>query len=99
MTVTAEVLSPGVISMGFLHGLFSSVAGKLSVNVAGKPYKILEIGPLASRIEAGEYEIGDLAHIFGDHAVVTAEELSELAETVTDELFTGIKANLVTYSS
>jgi alanine racemase len=99
MTVTAEVLSAGVISMGFLHGLFSSVAGKLSVNIAGKAYKVLEIGPLASRIETGQYEIGDPVYIFGDNAMVTAEELSELAETVTDELFTGIKANLVTYSS
>jgi alanine racemase len=98
MTVTAEVLSPGVISMGFLHGLFSSLAGKLSISIAGKPYAILEIGPLASRIEPGDYDTGDLVNIFGEGAVVSAEELCELADTVTDELFTGIKANLTTYS-
>jgi alanine racemase len=99
MTVTAEVLSPGVISMGFLHGLFSSLAGKLSVKIEGKPYSVLEIGPLASRIELGEYEVGDLVQIFGDDAVVSAEQLCELIDTVTDELFTGLKANLTTYTS
>jgi alanine racemase len=99
MTVTAEVLSPGVISMGFLHGLFSSLAGKLSVNIGGKAYSVLEVGPLASRIEPGEYESGDVVHIFGDDAVVSAEQLCELVDTVTDELFTGLKANLTTYAS
>lgn len=98
MAVTAEVLSPGVISMGFLHGLFSSLAGKLPVNIGGNAYLVLEVGPLASRIEPGEYEAGDLVHIFGDDAVVSAEQLCELADTVTDELFTGLKSNLTTYA-
>ena len=101
MTLTAEVLSPGVISIGFLHGYFSSLAGKAKVTVNGQEFLVSKIGPLASRIEEGGYEIGDKVTVFADEATgaTTAEELCELAATVTDELFTGIKANLITYSS
>lgn len=101
MTLTAEVHSDGVISIGFLHGLFSSLAEKFSVIINGKSYLVKKIGPLASQIEQGDYEIGDEVTVFGPEGQLaqTAEDLALAASTVTDELFTGLKANLVTYSS
>lgn len=101
MTLTAEVLSPKVISIGFLHGYFSQLAEKAKVEVGGKVYKVLKIGPLASEIESGDYQLGDVVTIFGSENLLapTAEELCELVGTVTDELFTGLKSNLTAYSS
>jgi alanine racemase len=40
MTLTAEVLSPGIVSIGFLHGFFSQLAGKTHVEIEGKTYKV-----------------------------------------------------------
>ncbi|MFM2025280.1 MAG: alanine racemase [Actinomycetota bacterium] len=101
MKVTAEVIAPQVISVGFLHGYFSNLAGKAKVLIGNHEYLVTEIGPLASRIEAGAYEIGDSVLAFGDESLsgATAESLCELVGTVTDELFTGLKSNLVSYSS
>ncbi len=100
MKLEAEVLGPGVISIGFLHGYFSLLAGKSHVAIGGRTYRVLEIGPVASKIEAGQYEVGDLVGIFGpeNSEAPTAEELCVLVNTVTDELFTGLKANSVTYT-
>jgi alanine racemase len=100
MTVTAEVLSPGVISIGFLHGYFSNLAGLSKVLIGDKLYLVEKIGPLASQIELGSYVIGDSVTVFGDDSskAPSAEELCELIGTVTDELFTGLKTNLTTYS-
>ena len=100
MTVTAEVIAPETISIGFLHGYFSLLEGKASVAIGENLYRVTKIGPLASKIEAGEYEIGDTVRVFGDsnELAPTAEALCELVETVTDELFTGLKANSVTYT-
>ena len=101
MTLTAEVLAQETISIGFLHGYFSLLEGKAQVAIAGKLYKVLKIGPLASRIEAGEYQPGDTVVVFGDsnELAPTAENLCELVNTVTDELFTGLKANSTIYSA
>ena len=101
MTVTAEVLSPKMISIGFLHGYFSAFAGKARVEIGGKSYRVLKVGPLASEIEAGDYQTGDCVTVLGaeKNLAPTAEELCQLVDTVTDELFTGLKTNLVSYSS
>ncbi|MEN9706985.1 MAG: hypothetical protein RIS31_551 [Actinomycetota bacterium] len=101
MAVTAEVLAPKVISIGFLHGYFSQLADRAKVEIEGKLYKVLKVGPLATEIESGDYEPGDLVTVFGDENSIapTAEELCELLGTVTDELFTGLKANLTNHSS
>lgn len=101
MRLTAKVLSPGVISIGFLHGYFSQLAGRSQVEINGSLYRVTKIGPLASTIETGEYEPGDTVHVFGAETELapTAEQLCELVGTVTDELFTGLKTNLTTYSS
>lgn len=98
MSLKASVLSPGVISIGFLHGYFSQLAGKASVLINGNHYSVEQIGPLASKIEVGEYQPGDEVFVFGGSAI-PAEEICALVGTVTDELFTGIKANSVTYSN
>ena len=101
MELTAEVISNGVISIGFLHGYFSQLAGLAQVEISSKLYTVTKIGPLASTIEHGDYEPGDVVRIFGSEIDLapTAEELCELVDTVTDELFTGLKANLTTYSN
>lgn len=101
MTVTAEVLSDDVISIGFLHGYFSSLSGKARVEINGRLYKVLKVGPLASKIETGAFRPGDLVKVFGPEGLLapTAEELCNLVGTVTDELFTGLKANSVTYTA
>lgn len=100
MKVTTEVHSSGVISIGFLHGYFSNLAGKAFVSIGGKKYLVLEVGPLASSIEPGDYHPGDEVIVVDDAPTSehSAEALSSLAGTVTDELFTGLKANLTTYS-
>lgn len=98
MTLETEVIAPQVISIGFLHGLLSQLAGKTDAVIRGKRHRILEIGPLASRIAAGDYEIGETVTIFGEGAS-SAEELCELVGTVTDELFTGLKTDSVTYTN
>ena len=100
MSVKAEVLGQTVISIGFLHGYFSKLSGLASVLINGKTYKVKKIGPLASEIESGDYQVGDEVTIFSNEAsgAPTAEELCGKIGTVTDELFTGLKANLVTYS-
>lgn len=97
MTLTAEVIDNGVISVGFLHGYFSQLAKHSSVIIGEKSLRVLEVGPLASRIENGDYLPGDEVFVFGGPAI-SAEQLCELAGTVTDELFTGLKASSVTYS-
>lgn len=101
MRLTAEVLSAGVISIGFLHGYFSTFAELSHVEINGAPYRVTQVGPLASTIENGAYEPGDVVVVFGTESELapTAEKLCEMVATVTDELFTGIKANLITYSS
>ena len=100
MKVTTEVHSSGVISIGFLHGYFSNLAGKALVSIGGKKYRVLQVGPLASSIEPGDYHPGDEVIVVDDAPAseYSAEALSSLAGTVTDELFTGLKANLTTYS-
>lgn len=101
MKVTAEVIAPQVISVGFLHGYFSALAGRAKVLIGEREFLVTEIGPLASKIEAGSYEIGDSVLVFADnsHGGESAESLCELVGTVTDELFTGLKSNLVSYSN
>ena len=101
MTLTAEVISEGVISIGFLHGYFSQLSGKAQVAIGDKLYTVLKVGPLASTIESGDYEPGDQVLVFGPENVLapTAEALCELVDTVTDELFTGLKTNLTAYSN
>ncbi len=101
MTVTAEVIAPQVISIGFLHGYFSKLGGKAKVLIGGRKYLVTQVGPLASKIEAGDYSEGDEVLVFGGEksGAPTAEELCELVETVTDEIFTGLKANSTIYSS
>ncbi|MEY4397586.1 MAG: alanine racemase [Actinomycetota bacterium] len=101
MTVTAEVIAPQVISIGFLHGYFSKLSGKAKVLIGGRAYQVTQVGPLASKIEAGDYSEGDEVLVFGgeDTGAPTAEYLCELVETVTDEIFTGLKANSTIYSS
>ncbi len=101
MKLTAEVISDGVISIGFLHGYLSQLTGQAEVEIGGKLYKILKVGPLASTVESGDYEPGDSVLVFGSEIEMapTAEELCELVGTVTDELFTGLKSNLTTYSN
>ena len=100
MRVTATVLAPEVISIGYLHGYFSQLAGRATVSIGGQTFLVKKVGPLASTIEVGNYEPGDEVLVFGaeNEAAPTAEELCELVDTVTDELFTGLKANLTTYS-
>ena len=99
MTLSAEIIQPGIISIGFLHGFFSSLEGKASVLVNGKKFRVLKVGPLASAIEPGDYEVGDLVTVFGDEpGAASAEEICELAGTVTDELFTGLKVNSTIHS-
>lgn len=100
MRVTTEVHSSGVISIGFLHGYFSNLAGKSMVLIGGKKFRVLQVGPLASSIEVGDYSPGDEVLVIDDAAgsEFSAEALCELSGTVTDELFTGLKANLTTYS-
>lgn len=100
MSVTAEVLSPGMVSIGFLHGYFSQLSEKAKVAINGKLYRVIKVGHLASSIETGEYVIGDRVEVFGPEGALapTAEALCELVNTVTDELFTGMKTNLTTYS-
>jgi alanine racemase len=97
MTLTAEVIDTGIVSVGFLHGYFSRLANRSKVLIGEKPYRVLEVGPLASRIESGDYLPGDEVIVFGGSAM-SAEEICNLAETVTDELFTGLKATSVSYS-
>lgn len=101
MKVTAEVIAPEVISIGFLHGYFSGLEGKAEVCIRGQLYRVTKIGPLASTIEPGDFEIGDEVIVFGKESELapTAERLCELVSTVTDELFTGLKTNLTSYSS
>lgn len=101
MTVTAEVIAPQVISIGFLHGYFSKLSGKAKVLIGGREYLVTQVGPLASKIEAGDYSEGDEVLVFGgeESGAPTAEQLCELVETVTDEIFTGLKANSTIYSS
>lgn len=101
MTVTAEVIAPQVISIGFLHGYFSKFSGKAKVLIAGDEYLVTQVGPLASKIEAGDYSVGDEVLVFGseESGAMTAEGLCDLIETVTDEIFTGLKTNSTTYSS
>lgn len=101
MTLTAEVIAPQVISIGFLHGYFSGLSELGRVVIGGKSYLVTQVGPLASKIEPGDYEPGDEVLVFGDQGSLgaTAEELCELVGTVTDELFTGLKANSTIYSS
>lgn len=101
MTVTAEVLSPGLISIGYLHGYFSQLSGKSRVSINEKPYRILKVGPLASQIEAGDYEAGTEVLVFGSEPdfLESAEDLCRYVDTVTDELFTGLKTNLSSYTN
>lgn len=100
MKLFAEVLSPGIISIGFLHGYFSQLAGKTHVVIDGKQFKVEKIGPLASQIEIGDYEVGAQVIIFdaGMSVAESAESLCDRLGTVTDELFTGLKANSTTYA-
>ena len=100
LRLVTEVHSPGVISIGYLHGYFSSLSGKSKVAIAGSLYRVLQVGPLASTIEPGPYEPGDEVLVIDDdpRSELSAEALCELANTVTDELFTGLKPNLTTYS-
>jgi len=100
LRVVTEVNSPGVISIGYLHGYFSQLSGKSSVAIGGLKYRVLQVGPLATKIESGPYAPGDEVLVIDDdcHSELSAEAICELAETVTDELFTGLKANLTTYS-
>jgi alanine racemase len=100
MNVFAEVISPGIISIGFLHGFFSKLADKTHVEIDGKQYKVGKIGPLASQIEMGDYEAGARVTIFdsGMNLAESAEGLCDKVGTVTDELFTGLKANSTTYA-
>jgi alanine racemase len=100
LRLVTEVHSPGVISIGYLHGYFSTLSGKSKVAIAGSLYRVLQVGPLASTIEPGPYESGDEVLVIDDDAgsELSAEALCELANTVTDELFTGLKPNLTTYS-
>ena len=101
MTLTAEVIAPQAISIGFLHGYFSKLSGKAKVLIGGHEYLVTQIGPLASKIESGEYSEGDEVLVFDGEGsgAPTAEELCDLVDTVTDEIFTGIKANSTIYSS
>jgi alanine racemase len=100
LRLVTEVHSPGVISIGYLHGYFSTLSGKSKVSIAGSLYRVLQVGPLASTIEPGPYEQGDEVLVIDDDpsSELSAESLCELVDTVTDELFTGLKANLATYS-
>lgn len=100
MTITAEVLSPGVISIGFLHGYFSELSGLAWVVIGDKLHIVEKVGPLASQIEPGSYSIGDQVTVFADslNKAPSAEELCSLVGTVTDELFTGLKTDLTTYT-
>ncbi|MFM2384500.1 MAG: alanine racemase [Actinomycetota bacterium] len=100
MTLTAEVLSPGIVSIGFLHGFFSQLAGKTHFEIEGKTYKVEKIGPLASQIELGNYSVGSKVTVFdsGANLAESAETLCEKVGTVTDELFTGLKTNSITYA-
>lgn len=101
MKVTAEVIADGVISIGYLHGYFSKLEGLAKVEINGKLFLVNRIGPLASTIQTGSYEPGDTVLVFGSEVDLapTAESLCELVGTVTDELFTGLKANSATYSN
>jgi alanine racemase len=101
MSVTAEVISPEIISIGFLHGYFSNLSGRAEVKIGDRRYRVIEVGPLASKVDAGSYEVGDEVLVFGGEmsGAPTAEELCELVSTVTDELFTGLKTNSVIYTS
>ena len=100
MRVTTEVHSNGVISIGFLHGYFSNLSGKSLVEINGRQFRVLQVGPLASSIEPGDYNPGDEVLVVDDRtdSEFSAEALCSLADTVTDELFTGLKGNLTTYS-
>lgn len=98
MSVTAEVISEGLISIGFLHGYFSDLSQRSSVRIGGNSYRVLKVGPLASAVETGNYSPGDIVGIFGQDNSPTAEELCDLVGTVTDELFTGLKTNSTVYS-
>ncbi len=98
MAVETEVTAEGIIAVGFLHGFFSQLSNKTEVVIDGVGYRVLEVGPLASRIETGAYAIGSTVEVFGGNAI-SAEILCELVNTVTDELFTGLKADSVTYAN
>lgn len=101
MALTAEVHSSGVITIGYLHGYFGSLSNKVHVVINNKKHKVLQVGPLASTIESGDYLPGDIVEVLGGHnpLVLTAEEVCNIADTVTDELFTGLKPNLTEYSA
>jgi alanine racemase len=98
MSVVTEVIAEGIIAIGFLHGFFSQLGGKTHVVIDGVSYQVLEVGPLATRIELGEYALGSTVEVFGGNAI-SAEDLCEIVNTVTDELFTGLKTDSVTYST
>jgi alanine racemase len=100
MSVAAEVIAPEIISIGFLHGYFSSLSGRAEVKIGERRYRVLEVGPLASKVEPGSYQVGDEVLVFGgeNSGAPTAEELCERVGTVTDELFTGLKTNSTIYT-
>ena len=98
MSVCAQVIADGEISIGFLHGYFSSLSNRTRVVIGGQPYRVLEVGSLSSRIESGDYSLGDSVEVFGGKAI-SAEELCKTVGTVTDELFTGMKADSVSYAN
>ena len=98
MTLRTEVTASQEIGIGFLHGYFSGLSGKSKVVISGEEIQVLEVGPLKSRIAPGDYEIGDSVLVFGSDGP-TAESLCDLVETVTDELFTGLKVESFSYTA
>lgn len=100
MQITTKVISEQKIGIGFLHGLFSNLSDKAWVSINGEKVHVRQIGHLESELSPGNYRVGDEVIVFGDgtNNAPTAEELCEMAGTITDEIFTGIKSEVSTYS-
>ncbi|UAJ78018.1 alanine racemase [Leifsonia sp. ZF2019] len=86
------------IGIGFGDGVPTLGIAKSSVQLAGHRCPVIEVAADSMLVDAGDarVRVGDTAVLFGpgDHGEATAETWADWAETIADEMITGVAARV-----
>jgi alanine racemase len=86
------------LGIGYADGVPTLGIAKTSVQLGGRRCQVVEVAADSMLVEAGQHriEVGDTAILFGPgtHGEPTAEKYADWAETIADEMVTGVAARV-----
>lgn len=86
------------LGIGYADGVPTLGIAKSSVQLNGRRCPVIEVRPDSMLVDAGQHrtEVGDIAILFGPgtEGEPTAEKYADWAETIADEMVTGVAARV-----